>query len=115
MGLLVNIDVPDLERAIAFYTEAFGLTLRRRFADQGAELAGWPAAVFLLKKDAGTIGAAGQPRTYERHWTPVHLDVVVEEIGAAVDRAVAAGAVVEHPAETAKWEKVVNASGAKVE
>ena len=27
MDLLVNIDVPDLGRAVAFYTEAFGLTV----------------------------------------------------------------------------------------
>ncbi|MES1947393.1 hypothetical protein C84B14_08592 [Salinisphaera sp. C84B14] len=25
MNLLVNIDVPDLQEAISFYTEAFGL------------------------------------------------------------------------------------------
>jgi predicted enzyme related to lactoylglutathione lyase len=104
--ILVNIDVPDVKRAVAFYGEAFGLTVRRRFGRDGVELAGWPSPVFLLKKDAGTIGAGGQARSYRRHWTPVHLDVVVEDIDAAVDRAVAAGAVLEHPTEEAVWGKI---------
>ena len=36
----------------------------------------------------------------------MHLDVVVEDIDAAVARAVAAGAVVEHEVETAAWGKI---------
>ena len=106
MSLLVNIDVPDVKRAIAFYGAAFGLTVRRRFGGDGVELAGWPTPVFLLKKDAGTIGAGAQRRDYARHWTPVHLDVVVDDIDAALARAVAAGAVVEHDVETAVWGKI---------
>jgi len=30
-GLLVNIDVDDLQRGVAFYTEALGLHVGRRF------------------------------------------------------------------------------------
>lgn len=30
-GMLLNIDVPDIEAGIAFYTAALGLTLGRRF------------------------------------------------------------------------------------
>ncbi len=41
--LLVNIDVPDLARAVAFYTEAFGLSVTRRFGADGADLPSWPA------------------------------------------------------------------------
>lgn len=105
MSVLINIDVPDLSRALAFYTHAFDLTVRRRFGSLGAELAGWPVPVFLLEKPEGTIGAAHDARRYTRHWTPVHLDVVVENIEAAVVRAVAAGAVVEHPVRVAVWGK----------
>jgi predicted enzyme related to lactoylglutathione lyase len=46
-GLLVNIDVPELARAVAFYTEAFGLTVTRRFGTEGAELSGWPVRLYL--------------------------------------------------------------------
>lgn len=106
MRLLVNIDVPDVKRAVAFYGQAFGLTVHRKFGRDGVELTGWPTPVFLLKKDAGTIGAGRQHRDYGRHWTPVHLDVVVEDIDAALARAVAAGAVVEHDVETAVWGKI---------
>jgi len=106
VSVLVNIDVPDLAAGIAFYTEAFGLSVRRRFGDGGAELAGWPVAVFILEKEAGSIGAGTQPRTYERHWTPVHLDVVVDDIAAAIPQAVEAGAVVEQPIRTAVWGKI---------
>jgi predicted enzyme related to lactoylglutathione lyase len=106
MTVLINIDVPELPPAIAFYTRAFGLKINRRFGSEGAELSGWAAAVYLLEKPAGTIGAGSQPRGYDRHWTPVHLDVVVEDIDAAVARAVEAGATLEQPALTHAWGRI---------
>jgi predicted enzyme related to lactoylglutathione lyase len=106
MTVLINVDVPDLKRAIDFYTEAFDLKVVRRFGDDGAELAGWPVSLFLLEKPAGSIGAGNQPRTYERHWTPVHLDVVVEDIDAAAARAIAVGARVEQAIRTAVWGRI---------
>lgn len=106
LSVLINIDVPDMESGLAFYTRAFGLTVRRRLGDGGAELAGWPAPVFLLRKEAGSIGAGDQRRTYERHWTPVHLDVVADEIEEAIERALAAGAVLEQGVRVAAWGKI---------
>ena len=107
MDLLVNIDVPDLGRAVAFYTEAFGLTVSRRFGVEGAELSGWPVRLYLLQKPEGSVGAGENPRRYERHWTPVHLDIVVDDLGAALSRAVAAGARRETEVRTAAWGKIV--------
>ena len=107
MDLLVNIDVPDLATAERFYVEAFGLTPTRRFGDAGVELTGWPARVYLLEKAAGTVGAGGDLRRYERHWSPVHLDVVVDDIDAALARALAAGAVAETDIRTASWGRIV--------
>jgi predicted enzyme related to lactoylglutathione lyase len=106
MSVLINIDVPDLEAATEFYTTAFDLRVGRRFGADAVELTGWPSPVYLLRKDAGTIGAGNQPRTYERHWTPVHLDVAVEDIGNAVARAVQAGAHFEHDASPAPYGKI---------
>jgi predicted enzyme related to lactoylglutathione lyase len=106
MSMIVNIDVPDLNDAVAFYTRAFGLTLRRYLGDEIAELAGWPVAVFLLQKEGGSRGAGDSRRTYERHWTPIHLDIVVDDVGAAVARAVSADAIVEHDVRTAPWGKI---------
>ena len=62
------------------------------------ELRGASSAIFLLQKPAGTGASsapAGPARYYSRHWTPVHLDIVVENLDAAVARALAAGAVQE--------------------
>jgi len=105
--LLVNIDVPDLGSAIAFYTQAFDLTLTRRFGAEGAELGGWPVRVYLLQKTEATIGAGESLRRYDRHWTPVHLDVVVSDIGSALSRAPAAGAHAETEIRTEAWGKIV--------
>jgi predicted enzyme related to lactoylglutathione lyase len=106
MQLLVNIDVPDLGRAIAFYTEAFGLTVTRQFGAKAAELEGWPARLYLLQQPEGSLGAGESVRRYDRHWTPVHLDVVVNEIETALSRAVAAGARVETEIRTVAWGKI---------
>lgn len=107
MDLLINIDVPDLDRAVAFYTRAFDLDVTRRFGSGGAELSGLPAKLYLLVKEEGSIGAASQPRSYARHWTPVHLDVVVEDVEAALAKALAAGAKAEGDIRTAKWGRIV--------
>jgi predicted enzyme related to lactoylglutathione lyase len=107
MDLLVNIDVPDVAAAERFYVEAFGLTPSRRFGDEGVELTGWPAPVYLLQKAAGTEGAGGDLRRYERHWSPVHLDVAVDDIDAALAHALAAGAVAETEIRTASWGRIV--------
>ena len=63
----------------------------------GGEMSGAQAPIYLLEKAADTpaAGATRQPRDYARHWTPVHLDVVVDDVDAAVTRAVAAGARLE--------------------
>jgi predicted enzyme related to lactoylglutathione lyase len=96
-NILVNIDVPDMEAAVAFYTAAFGLTVGRRFDADFVELLGRDAPIYLLRKDAGSsIGpAGGDTRRYQRHWTPIHPDFVVDDIKAATARVLAAGAVQE--------------------
>src|SRR5512134_1911185 len=106
MELLVNIDVPDRAAAERFYTEAFGLVPTRRFGAEGVELSGWPVRLYLLQKPAGTLGAGGEARHYARHWTPVHLDVVVDDLDAALARAVAAGARPEGGPRTAAWGRI---------
>ncbi len=96
MKLLVNIDVDDLEKATAFYCEGLGLAVGRRFAGW-RELLGGSSPIYLLPKDAGSpiSPALDRTRDYARHWTPVHLDFVVDDIDAAIARARAAGATVE--------------------
>lgn len=107
MKLLVNIDVPDLARGIAFYESAFGLRVTRRLGAMVAELGGWPVPVYLLEQQAGSIVAGNAVRNYDRHWTALHLDVVVENIDIALIRAVAAGAQAETGIRVAAWGKLV--------
>ncbi|SDK63292.1 VOC family protein [Microbulbifer yueqingensis] len=103
MQFLVNIDVDDLERAIAFYREGLGLTVGRRLGDDGVEMLGGSSPLYLLEKSPGSRTAGDQARSYERHWTPVHLDMVVDDVEAAVERAVAAGAKLESPVRVNNW------------
>lgn len=108
MDLLVNIDVPDLAQAESFYCMAFGLTPGRRFGTDVVELRGAPVMIYLLQKAPGTQPVPGsrEPRRYERHWSPVHLDFVVPDIVAATAQVLAAGAVQEKPVQHAAWGKL---------
>lgn len=101
---LVNLDVPDLDAAVAFYTHVFDLALARRlFGGTIVELVGAPAPIYLIEKAPGSIAAGAQARDYARHWTPLHLDFVVDDIDAAVARAVTAGATLERAAQASDW------------
>ena len=108
MDLLVNLDVDDLEKAIRFYSSAFALKVGRRFGAVGVEMLGSTAPIYLLVKPAGTRASdtTRQLRNYQRHWTPAHLDFVVDEIEPAVERAASAGARLEQPIATHKWGKL---------
>ena len=108
LQLRVCIDVDDLDKGIAFYTEALGLSVGRRLGKNWAELLGAPVPVDLLAEKPGTapIPVAGSLRDYRRHWTPVHLDWPVAELDAAVGRAQAAGATLEGGIREKKWGRL---------
>jgi catechol 2,3-dioxygenase-like lactoylglutathione lyase family enzyme len=108
MNLLVNIDVPDLAAAEAFYTRAFGLTRARRLGTGVTELTGAAVPIYLLTKSAGSAPFSGatSPRTFERHWTPVHLDVLVSNLEAALERALGAGARAEGDIGVHAWGRI---------
>jgi predicted enzyme related to lactoylglutathione lyase len=106
--LLVNIDVPDLDAAARFYVEAIGFRVGRRLDSAGVELLGAGAPLYLLPKPAGSPAAetTSARRTYERHWTPVHLDLAVPDVEAARGRALAAGASAEGPISDHVWGRM---------
>lgn len=97
MKLIVNIDVPDLAQGIAFYGAALGLEAGRTIEGDVAELVGASSVIYLLANPAGSHPVNAHPggRDYGRHWTPVHVDFVVDDVVAAAQRARAAGAVQE--------------------
>ena len=105
MDLIVNIDVDDLSKAVAFYQAAARLRVGRRFGSFGVEMLGTSSPIYLLVKAAGTKPSINtdEARRYQRHWMPVHLDFVVPEIEAAVSRALEAGATIEGEIETHNW------------
>lgn len=109
MELLVNVDVPDLKRGVAFYRDGLGLTLARRlFGGTVAELRGASGRFFLLEKAAGSAAAPGARivRDYARHWTPVHFELVVDDVDRTVERARAAGAVQEGETQSHVWGRI---------
>lgn len=110
MRLLINIDVGDLAAAERFYTQAFGLHVGRRLGDGALELLGAAAPIYLLLQPAGTPPSPGSAarRDYGRHWTPVHLDFVVDDVDAAAGRAVAAGAVLEGGPTSHAWGRIAH-------
>jgi predicted enzyme related to lactoylglutathione lyase len=102
--LVVNIDVDDLDRAIEFYRSAFGLRLG--WQKEGiAEMLGASSTIYLLGKPAGSLASptTSQRRNYQRHWTPVHVDFVVNDINVSVQKARTAGALLEGDIETHEW------------
>lgn len=106
---LINIDVSDLEAAQKFYTAAFGLQPGRRLGPSVLELNGAGVAIYLLQAQEGSSATpAGDRRRFARHWTPVHLDFVVEDIAVAVETALAAGAVQETPVGAHAWGQIAH-------
>ena len=108
MDLLINLDVDNLDNAIAFYSTVFQLRVGRRFGAGAVEMLGSSAPIYLLAKAAGTpvSSATTGRRFYERHWTPIHLDFVVDDIESAVQKAITGGALLEGAITTHKWGRL---------
>ncbi|MCC8537047.1 VOC family protein [Xanthomonas axonopodis pv. poinsettiicola] len=106
--MLVNIDVDDIEAAERFYCAAFALRPARRFGKDAVELIGTSSKLYLLAKAPGTQAAPGadQARSYTRHWTPVHLDFVVDDLEQAVSQSLAAGATQEQAIRDNAWGRI---------
>lgn len=113
MPVLVNIDVADLRKAVAFYRSALGLRhTRTLFDDTVAEMLGAGCPIYLIERATSEPATPEGPhaRTYQRHWTPIHLDFVVDDITRATECAVSAGAVQETPFRAFDWGTLVTLS-----
>jgi catechol 2,3-dioxygenase-like lactoylglutathione lyase family enzyme len=111
MEIRICIDVDDMERGIDFYTRGLGLRPGRRLGSDWVELLGAGSPIDLLSSAPGTPPMGEhhpQRRDYARHWTPVHLDFVVDEIDAAATRLVSLGAVLERPIQERRWGRMAN-------
>ena len=106
-SFIVNLDVPDIDAAEVFYTRAFGLRRGRRLGAEALELLGGPTPLYLLQNAAGSAATEeGDVRDYERHWTPLHLDWVVDDIDSAVLRAVDCGATLTQAIGVRPWGRL---------
>lgn len=94
ISLSFSVDVPNLEEGIRFYTKAFGFEKVAAPVPGVVVLKAGATNLCLLEKAAGTTPspASTDRRRYERHWTPVHLDIHVNDLKAALEQALSAGA-----------------------
>ena len=97
LDVSISIDVPDMTKGLRFYADAFGFSKVAEPYPGVAVLRAGNLSVTLLEKREQTNPApsARDVRRYDRHWTPVHLDIHVEDLKAALDKAVKAGAIKE--------------------
>ncbi len=93
----VSIDVPSLDEGLAFYCGVFGFAERSRPFPAMAILDGNNVSICMHAKAAGTgsSGPASPKRTYDRHWTPVHLDFHVPDLDSVLQKLVAAQGKIE--------------------
>ncbi|MGH8607591.1 MAG: VOC family protein [Gammaproteobacteria bacterium] len=68
------------------------------------------SSIHQLAKRAGSRVSVNSPqrRDYQRHWTPVHLDFVVKDVHAVVQKAQAAGARLEEEIQAQEWEHIAH-------
>lgn len=105
------IYVPDVERAVAFYEQAFGL--ERRFVHESGSYGeletGGTALAFASHEQAGS-NLPGGFTAIEPSAPPVGIEVglVTDDVGAAYERAVAAGATPLTPPYLKPWGQTVS-------
>lgn len=96
MKLEICIDVDDVDRAIEFYGKGLGLTVAEHHPEW-AHLKLGDQTFWIMKVLPGPDGPVS--RDYRRHWTPVHLDFLVDDIDSAVERALKAGGKLDREIE----------------
>lgn len=92
----VSIDVSDLDAGLRFYADVFGFIEKARPFPTMAILDGNNVTVCMHAKPAGSKSSpSGPERRYDRHWTPVHLDLHVQDFDATLARVRDSGGVIE--------------------
>ena len=98
----VSIDVPELDAGLRFYGQVFGFVETARPFPTMAVLDANNVTVCMHQKEAGSKSSTGgaDRRRYERHWTPVHLDLHVDDFDAVLDKVRAQGGTIENEYRT---------------
>jgi len=102
----ISIDVADMEIASLFYSNALGCEMERN-GEETSVLSTENTTIYLLKKLPGSnpLLAGNTSRDFNRHWTPVHLDFVVETIDETVALVLKYGGTCEG-GESGDWGKI---------
>ena len=111
MKVSVSIDVPNLRIATSFYVDALGCAKLRDQGDTMVVLSGGNVDIYLIEREEATNPAAAVSsslsRSYNRHWTPVHLDFLVDDVETAVQSVLSAGGVREG-GEEGSWGAIAH-------
>ena len=106
--LSVSIDVSNLKEAERFYVEALGC---KKLRDQGgmSVISVDNCDIYLQEKEAGTKPIPSEfdeiKRHYSRHWTPVHLDFLAENVDDIVEKVLKLGGRHEG-GESGEWGSI---------
>ncbi|MEH2539470.1 MULTISPECIES: VOC family protein [unclassified Bradyrhizobium] len=106
----VYVEVTEANLGIDFYCHGLGLILKRRLSPTWIELAGANCPLYLLanRPAIADLGSTKVCRSYERHWTPVHLDFVVSDIDATVSRLIALGGSLDREVKIREYGRIAN-------
>ena len=104
----VSVDVPNLAEGVRFYSEAFGFSKVAEPIPGLAVLRAGSSEICILEKAPGSAPSAHttERRHYQRHWTPVHMDLHVDDFKASLAKAIAAGAKQEQIFDNARHPAV---------
>ena len=108
ISVSLSVDVPSLAEGVRFYGEAFGFTKVAEPIPGMAVLRAGNTELCVLERAPGSVPsvATEETRRYERHWTPVHMDLHVDDLKSALAQALAAGAKQEQLFENPKHGSV---------
>ena len=108
ISVSVSVDVPNLAEGVRFYSEAFGFSKVAEPIPGLAVLRAGSSEICVLEKAAGSAPSpdTAERRHYQRHWTPVHMDLHVDDFKASLAKAIAAGAKQEQIFDNARHPAV---------
>ena len=105
--ITISIDVSNIKKAEEFYIKALGC---EKVKDQGnmSIISAENVKIYLQEKEEGSnpIPSKEVTRTYQRHWTPIHLDFLCDNVSEVVSKILEFGGTQEG-GEKGEWGEIV--------
>lgn len=104
------IEVTSAKAGLDFYCGGLGLTLKRQYSPRWLELTGAGTPLFLLAEQTlvADLGRTTATRDYTRHWTPVHLDFITDDLAGTLERLMAHGATLDRAVKQRDYGRIAN-------